>query len=152
MGQNSQPQHKNAAAGKNKDIGIWKFEGTKTKNEILEGSWTPQTWSFLIKKTSRWRDPGHLQKQKFICCSFKTNHCQYSIQSCRTPHEGSNISFFTSRSIFVLGLADLAHMNISIYAFWFTIALYQNYLEGQNLTKAPTPTTFISNDHDGHTL
>ena len=34
-----------------------RFEGTKTKTLLSEGSWTPRTWSFMMKKTSSWRGP-----------------------------------------------------------------------------------------------
>jgi hypothetical protein len=44
---------------------------------------------------------------------FSESKGQNSGQSYRTSPEGSNISIFTSCSILVLGLADLAHVCVS---------------------------------------
>ena len=33
------------------DIAALNFEGTKDRTKISEGSWTPQTWSFLVKRS-----------------------------------------------------------------------------------------------------
>ena len=86
MSQISQPQHNNAAAGENRDIGPFRrasymidsnfvllgleysdiaafsFEGTKTRYSFLEGSWTPPTCSLPRQKTSGSRGPGPLYK------------------------------------------------------------------------------------------
>jgi hypothetical protein len=55
-----------------------------------------------------------LQIWLLICLNFQNLEGQNWNQSYRTTPEGSNISIFTSCSIFVLGLADLAHMNLGI--------------------------------------
>ena len=56
----------------NSDIEALTFEETKTKKIFFEGSCTPETCSFLLKKTSSWRGPGPLEKGKLSLGSFIT--------------------------------------------------------------------------------
>jgi hypothetical protein len=99
---------------------IWFFEGSQDplklkfsdeENLKLEGSRTPPKINIFF-----W----FLQKLLLKRLNFPNLEGQNLTQKFRTPTEGSNISIFTSCSILVLVLADLAHM----YTYFHSCFLY----------------------------